>query len=78
LSRYGIGTAAPREAVISFLSNIAGRRKEIFLALFDLFEHLEKYNEVRSNNTLHYSGSPSSIIGDIPRVYELEKSLGWH
>lgn len=75
LAKYAIGTEAVKEAVLTFFKNIDGQGKEVFIALFDLFKHIEEYRLVKSNNVIYYSGSPSEIINDFFKLEVLENHV---
>ena len=73
LGKYDIGSAAPKEAVMTLFRNMTGRKKEVFIALFDLYKHIGGYNKVKSNNIIYYSGSPSGILKDFGLIQELSQ-----
>jgi len=72
LAKYDIGTAAPIEAVLTFLNNIRGREKEVFIPFFDLYRHIVAHEEIKGNTTIYYACPPGEILKDFTRIADLE------
>lgn len=75
LARYNNQTLATKEMVKLFLQRTEGCRKEVFIGGWPLFQYLQEYLQVATNNTLHLVELPDRLIELFENLERLEGSL---